>query len=150
MNLFLFVVLISNLVLVLMQLNKNHIPLVLLWVSQGRCNQKPSINLWEKSQTFDYYRQTFSIFLTLPEDIDGYWNPSETHYDILKIYSQKFVIFIQICALFKYFLINLKEYSLVCSFLWFFFYLFLYKGVITACLRSSENVDNFMELLKIL
>ena len=41
--------------------------LVLFWVTHGQGNQKPSAELF--------------IFLILPENIAGYWNPSETHTD---------------------------------------------------------------------
>ena len=47
MNLLLSIVfcLISNLALVLMKLDKSHMLSVLQWVTHGRGNQKPSINL---------------------------------------------------------------------------------------------------------
>ena len=47
MNLLLSIVfcLISNLALVLMKLDKSHMRSVLQWVTHGRGNQKPSINL---------------------------------------------------------------------------------------------------------
>ena len=45
----------------------------------------------------------------------------------------------------------LDKFGIMLTGLWFLlisFLPFLYKGVISACLRISENVDNFMELLK--
>ena len=122
--------------------------LALLWATHGRDNQKSAINLWVKCQAFCYYQQTFSIFLALLEDIAGHLNHSEPHMDISKIYSQTIVTLAQTC-IFQILLISSKEWSLVSSFLWYLFYL-LYKGVISACLRNSRNVDDFMELLKLL
>ena len=49
-------------------------------------------------------------------------------------------------AFLKIFLINLEECSLVFSFLWYLFYL----HAISACLRVSDDVNDFMELLKLL
>ena len=104
--------------------------LVLIRVTHGRGNQKPSINLWAKHQTFYYCRQNFFIFLTLPEENAGYWKPSKTPIDILKIFSQKYVTFVQI-FIFKILVINFEECSLICSFLWYLFYLFVQRGNIS-------------------
>ena len=73
------------------------------------------------------------------------------HWYLENIFSKH--AFVQAC-IFQMSLINLEECSLVYSFLWYIyiyiFLTFLYKGLISACLRISGNVDNFMELLKIL
>ena len=45
--------------------------LVLLRVTYSRDKQKPSINLCAKHQTFHYYQQTFTIFLTFQKTLLG-------------------------------------------------------------------------------
>ena len=121
--------------------------LVLLWATHGF------------NKAFNKYVSKAPNILLLSTDLFHFSNIARRHCWVLKtfrnphwyfeIYSQKIVTFVQTC-IFQIFLINLEECSLVCSFLWYLFYLFLCKGIMYACLRISGNVDNFMELLKLL
>ena len=121
--------------------------LVFLRVTHGRGNQKTSINMWLKHQIFYNYWQTFSIFLTLSEDISGYCNPSKTHTDISKIYYQKIVAFVQKC-IFKIFFVNLEKCSLVCSFLWYLFSTFFGQTANICMFKNLRRCRKFYGIVE--
>ena len=124
--------------------------LILLLVTYDWGNQKPLISPSAKYLIFFYYLQTFPVFLTLPEDMAGYWNTFETHTDISKIHSQKIVTFVR-TWIFQVFSINLEEWSLVCSFLWYI-YIYIYIYIIFAFFVQTGNLylfKNFRDCRKL-
>ena len=119
--------------------------LVLLLVTHGRGNQKPSINLRKASNILLLSTDLFH-FSCIARRHCWILKPSRNpHWYFKKIFSKNGGICLNVH--FSYIFENLEECWLVFSFLRYIFYL-LYNRVISACLRISGNVDSFMELLK--